>query len=169
MKLPRINEFANWVTIVTGIIALCNFGYSISQGVYGEVISVPDVPLITLPFRIIIFIILETALAYAFGYMLIKIEAYGHGVPAVTLWLVSLISAWTSLFNVQWLISGAVPLNNQFFSLYTLWFFVLSGLASFIAVYFISTHSNEYKKWTRAKDAQLVSFIVMFFMYLYGK
>lgn len=171
MNNESITKLASWVTIVTGIIALWNFGYSLTHGMYGVSITVPEIPAITLPFRLIILILLETALAYAFGWLLIKTEDMGHGVPMIMAWIVCIISAWTSLFNIQWLIVGGIPSDFDFNTVYTFWFAVLSIVTLIIAIYFIYDHAKQSDNLGEDRSSpwiQGIVFFVMFFIYLYG-
>ncbi|TOJ56941.1 hypothetical protein CGI36_23930, partial [Vibrio parahaemolyticus] len=103
-----INRLASWLTIITAIISLANFVVSLKVGnvTSGTELSVSRIEAV-LPFRFVLYILLETALAYAFGRTLIYFEQYGQGIPLMLVVIVSLISAWTSLFNAQWLFLGS--------------------------------------------------------------
>lgn len=171
MNKETINHLASWVTIVTGVVALANFIYSLTHGMYGTEIGVPEIPAITLPFRLVALIMLETALAYAFGWLLVKTEDMGHGVPMIMLWVVSMISSWTSLFNIQWLTIGGLPQGYEFLTVYTFWFALLSAIMAGIAIYFIYNHTKQMNLESEAPASPWIQgfmFFVMFFIYLYG-
>ena len=165
-----INQLANWITIFTGLVAIGNFGYSLIHSFTNTGLGIPSTPNIILPMKLVFFMLIETALAYAFGWLLVNIEKHGDGVPFILLFVVSVISAWTSLFNAQWVIIGQTPVNFIFWSTFTLWFFLLSLIALLIAVYLIITHSKVLLKTDEPNSAliQIGCFAVMFFIFLYG-
>ena len=166
-----LNTIANVVTISTGIFAIGNFVYSLSHSFVGATITIPSIPSITLPFRLVALLITETILAYAFGWCLLKVEDRGRGIPMIMIWVVSLISAWTSLFNVQWLVIGETPMPFEFNGPYTLWFAILSTITLIIAIYLINVHNSmrtEPLENPACPFVQSVCFLIMFFIFLYG-
>ena len=169
-KEQAITQLVNWITIATGLIAFFNFGYSFLHSFTQPGLSIPNPPQIVLPLKLAFFILLETALAYAFGWLLVSTEKYGEGVPFILLFVISIISAWTSLFNSQWIICGQTLAGFVFWSTFTLWFFLLSTISMIIAIYLIVTHSKVILKnsdpWSTY--AQAGCFVVMFFIFLYG-
>ncbi|ENM5891472.1 hypothetical protein E5115_003975 [Vibrio mimicus] len=169
-----INRLASWLTIITAIISLANFVVSINVGnvASGSELDVSRIEAV-LPFRFVLYILLETALAYAFGRTLIYFEQYGQGIPLMLVVIVSLVSAWTSLFNAQWLFLGSSA--GELFSVYGVKLLVLMLVALGIAMYFISVHFNRYKenfsedvKEPSAFSIQIVAFFVMFFLVIYA-
>lgn len=173
MESKTISALASWITIVTGIIALGNFGFSLFHTVPGVSLNIPTFPNIILPFRLVTFILLETALGYAFGWALVKSESFGHGVPMILVWVIGIISAWTSMFNVQWMLTGGTPAEFSFLSVYTIWFGLLSLLALILAIYLIYLHvkANLALQGDEGPASAYIQggcFAVMFFIFLYG-
>lgn len=136
------SKMADLITIITAAIAIGNFIYTISHGIAGQTINPPTVPSVTIPFRFVAFLLLETALAYAFGWMMIKLAKQGRGVPIIMIWIISIISAWTSLFNIQWLILGSNEVPEISIP-YSAWLLILSVIAYVLAIYFVDIHSNN--------------------------
>ncbi len=169
-----ISKFASWLTIITAIVSLGNFIVSLKFGnvVSGTELNVTRVEAV-LPFRFVLFVLLETALAYSFGRALIYFEGHGQGIPVMISILIALISAWTSLFNAQWLFIGSSP--GEFGTFYTLQLAMLGAVAMGIAVYFILIHFRRHlpaektvKDEPESLSFQIFAFIIMFFLVIYA-
>lgn len=139
-----------WIGIIAGIIGIFNFIYSVSFGLPGPQMVMPTIPNVDLLIRILFLFLLESALAYSFGYILTKINKMGkvlpgEGLPLILLILVALLSAWTSLFNIQWFLIGPPPIFSEIASskskLYISKFFIFGLLTYIWAIYFIAFHS----------------------------
>jgi hypothetical protein len=169
-----ITKLASWLTVITAIISLGNFLVSLKFGnvASGTELNVTRIEAV-LPFRFLLFILLETALAYAFGRALIYFEGHGQGIPVMISILIALISAWTSLFNAQWLFLGSSP--GVFGTFYTIQLGALGVVAMSIAIYFILVHFKRHTPaFTTVNNEpsslsyQVLAFIVMFFLILYA-
>ncbi len=156
---------------IASIITIINFIYSLF--VITEKVTMPHLPFSSqgLPMSFIFIVFLEIFLASGFGYILVKFAEKGHGIPFMLFITVALISAWTTMFNIQWIIIKG-PLNT-FVTIFTL--VILSVLFCGLACYFIVIHSKDKQhidfdsdnvvpinQNSRLIEWQFLAFIVMF-------
>ena len=144
IKNQELNFFA-------AIITIGNFIYSL--GIVTEQVTtpIPSLPIQGLPLGFILIMFLETLLAAGFGYILVKFAEKGHGIPFMLFITIALISAWTTMFNIQWLIIQGSA--NSFGSGVVL--AILSGIFCGLACYFITIHAKE-KKHTSFNSNEIV-------------
>jgi hypothetical protein len=133
-KHQEINFFA-------AIITIGNFIYSLSIVTEQITTPIPAFPIQGLPLGFILIMFLETLLASGFGYILVKFAEKGHGIPFMLFITVALISAWTTMFNIQWLI---IQGSANSFGLGVM-LAVLSAVFCGLACYFILIHSKDKK------------------------
>jgi hypothetical protein len=125
MNEKLIHLLGSVFSIVGGVVAVLNFGWSVKAEFKEPLLLHSLQSSVNLPFRMILFIILETTLAYAFGKWLVFMEQKGSGIPTMMLFVIGLVSAWTSVFNVQWIFVGQVPDDFEFWDIYTLYSSIL--------------------------------------------
>ena len=172
--LEAIRELLGFVTVA---ISLFNFIYTIFRGESESFFMVPDflLNIFYIPYvvdyelRLLSLVFFETALAYGFGWVIIRVYLKGDGVPLIATGVLAGISAWTSLFNVQWLIAS--PLYFDFSLTYAeeLVMFLIHGAAAMaLSYYFIQVHHKYYcqkegkyvsqKERTRMQEIQIGMF-----------
>ena len=134
-----LSYVALWMTVVSGSIALANFLYSIFSSATFDRLGFAGALEHEWPVRWLIFLALETCLAYIFGKSLVRLQKFGHGVPYLCLVFISILSAWISLFNVQWLISGPHGAEG--------WGFLEHNAVKFAVGYFVAGTIALYLIW----------------------
>ena len=133
-----MKNYGKTINIVASLITLANFLYSIIGTDFRE-FNVPEFPISFTSMQFILFVILESILASAFGFMFLVLAKLGHGMPFIAMWIVGLLSAWTSIFNVQWMIVGGVPMSVAEWSVFVL----CTMVAVMIAAYMIFAHFDD--------------------------
>jgi len=151
---------------IAGVITLGNF-------VYGFLVEIKaltglNVMGITSPFRFIAFIILESFLAYGLGWCIAYLSQKGDGLPETWVLVTALVSSWTSLFNVQWMLLGPTPDELTF--AYWFKFLLLTICAVLISVQFIQYHCKNGGKDDAVETLsllQIACFVGMYFTFLF--
>ena len=97
------------LNIVASIITIINFIGSIAA--FNVVGGVPEqaIPVGSVEIGFILACLLEALLAAAFGWAIVGVVSKGAGLPVLLAIVLMLVSAWTSLFNAQWLVLGSAP------------------------------------------------------------
>lgn len=180
MADKKLNKIANWITIISGIITFLNLAVSIKFNLKLPDIVFPNLFRIDFPFRLIAFLFLEGVLAHIFGSLLIYIENLGPGLAKIILSITGLLSAWTSIFNIQWILIGIKPEIDP----EQIYFAKLMGgtlLAYISAIYFIVVHGKQrYVEYphneitfifedtnlVRCIFVQTISFLTMFLVFV---
>ncbi len=133
LKFP-LNFVASLVTLGTFLLSMF---YPL-----GRAIEMPFFPVDPIPLRIIILILMEAALALVFGWILIHLTTRGHGIAVPLVVSASLLSAWTSLFNIQWVLLRNSPQDSADHMI-----LIAAGLVALvIAIYFIWWHWDTLKE-----------------------
>lgn len=150
MKMPTFvrREIKQPINLIASLVTIVNLVYSLqfSPALNDET---PSFPVDPLPFRIILLVILEALLGSAFGWAMTRLSLQGKGVPAIGAVAVGLISAWTTFFNIQWILLQRQPRD-------ALDHFVVGmvGVIAFLlAAYFIEVH------WADLVDEQRLRLI----------
>lgn len=163
-----INQKLN---LIASIITIINFLYSLIIVNSSTQNPIPPIPSQALPIGLIIIALLETFLSAGFGWLIVKFAEKGHGIPFILVIVVALVSAWTTMFNIQWLIiQGSANGIGAGIIL-----FLMSAMFCGLACYFITIHSvgKEYKQLNTNKMVsvnngdqligwQIVTFVVMY-------
>ena len=181
MQNAKVHLTASYLTIPSALITIANFILSITSGwAFKPVFELPF-PAITSPLKLVAFVLLEAALAYAFGRLIIWLTGLGQGLPIIFLFTFCFLSAWTSLFNVQWIVVSDSPTvifdKNQGAHI---WFitriFVFSVLACLVAVYFIVLHGEDWivkpysglqERTRNAYTVQVAMYLLIFFIFAF--
>lgn len=153
-------ELKQPLTLLAGIITIFNFIYSLRFITHAN-IEITGFPISSFPIRMIFFFLLEGLLAYGFGWLIAKLYISGVGLYAFFAFIVELISAWTSIFNVQWIILCSAPSDAGKAVLLILFTFV----AFLIACFFIEDHIYENDPLSKSDLSalifQCIAFIIM--------
>ena len=131
-------QLINWLA---SIVTIGNFLWSLNAVNSTGGIPLEGVPIGRVEMGLIASFTLEAFLATAFGWVIVYASSRGRGLPFLLALVAMLISAWTSLFNIQWLVLGhAANSTNEV---------VLMGLiAAFFcgfACYLIDCHIDTFK------------------------
>ncbi|NHO68572.1 hypothetical protein G8770_23720 [Aestuariicella hydrocarbonica] len=113
--------------------------------------GVPDkgVPIGSIEIGLIVSCTLEACLAAAFGWLIVLASSKGRGLPFLLSIAVMLVSAWTSLFNIQWLILGRAPETGADVA----WLGVIGAVFCGFALYLIDDHVDKFKiKFSSVND-----------------
>ncbi|MEH6385766.1 MAG: hypothetical protein V7780_14245 [Colwellia sp.] len=164
----EIKQPVNWIA---SIVTILNFGWSLFA--FNSIGGIPKqgVPIGSIEIGLIVSCTLETCLAAAFGWLIVFTSSKGRGLPFLLSIAVMLISAWTSLFNIQWLILGRSPETGADVA----WLGVVSLVFCGFALYLIDDHVDKFKiKFSSVNEFiesfdvfslyvwQVISFVVMY-------
>ncbi len=136
-----------FVSFVAALITIGNFVLAISNSFKLPILYIPEIEFAELAtnIRISVTLILELSLASFFGYSMCKsIKVLNtHAAPSfVLVFLISIISAWVSFFNIEYVLLGGAILKG-FWELLGL--FLLLSLAYGIGAFFIFIHHMDLK------------------------
>ena len=135
----------NILGIIASAIAIANFIFSLFKFFAGSSLDanlsvILEFPGEYLSLQILIFLFLEIILAYTFGLGAIVILTKNDLSAIPVFVFILLFSAWTSIFNIQWLILGfSVEETN----LYFLKFIILCIIANTIATIYLKNHAEK--------------------------
>ncbi|GAD79472.1 hypothetical protein [Vibrio ezurae] len=128
----------NWIA---SVVTILNFIVSLGVSVKYDSIPTGGIPVGSVAVGFIVACLLEALLATAFGYLIVYSSSKGKGLPYLLAIVIMLISAWTSLFNAQWLVLGQAPATTgDAFAL-----FVLAALFAGFACYLIGDHVEKFQ------------------------
>ncbi|EGU46897.1 hypothetical protein VIOR3934_16576 [Vibrio orientalis CIP 102891 = ATCC 33934] len=134
-------EMQQPINLVASIVTIINFIWSIQAFNSHDGVPTAAIPAGSVAVGFILACLLEALLATAFGYAIVYVNSKGNGLPYLLAIVLMLISAWTSLFNAQWLVLGQAPTTGaQGFGLFAMGVF----FAGF-ACYLIGDHVNKFK------------------------
>ena len=160
------------INLVASIVTVANFIWTITA--FNKMGGIPEagIPVGSVEVGFILACFLEAFLATAFGWAIVSVTAKGSGLPVLLAIVLMLVSAWTSLFNAQWLVLGSAPTSEVDI-------FVLAALGIFFcgfACYLIKGHVKKLKlKFSSVNDFiksmneeggmyvwQIASFVIIF-------
>jgi len=151
---------------IAGVITIGNLAYSFLVEI--KVLTGLNVMDITSPFRFILFIILESFLAYGLGWCIVYFSQKGDGLPETWTLVSALVSSWTSLFNVQWMLLGSTPEELTFSYCSKLLFLAVCAMT--IAIQFIGYHCKNRGKEGEVAELswlQVACFAGMYLTFLF--
>ncbi len=176
------SNFERVLTLLASVLGIVNFAISFGPLLPGTNPVPPQFPADNPMILMLTFILLEAALAHAFGYLMVNVRARGDGFPYILMIVFALISAWTSMFNIQWIFLGPPPVFPplrqitmagvstliKWESWYIMKFLLLVAAALWNAIYFIDVHTKRLR--SRAEGArawQVIWFIAATGIYLW--
>lgn len=150
MKFSEIikNEFSNPINLIASILTIINFIFSLNFLPSSKPLILPSFPINFLPFQIILFILIQSFIASGFGYLMTNISIKGKGLPFIITMVLSLFSAWTSLFNIQWVFQMKNPTETPTIQLLLLCAFI----SLLISNYFLKFHWSYIFDKVKQKD-----------------
>ncbi|EOC7934805.1 hypothetical protein ACI8HB_003629, partial [Vibrio cholerae] len=166
------SELKHPIGFLASIITIVNFIWTLMAFNAHQGIPSAAIPVGSVAIGIILACFLESFLAAAFGYAIVYMNSKGKGLPYLLSIVLMLLSAWTSLFNIQWLVLGSAPDSaGDLFAL-----FALGTLFAGFACYLIGDHVAKFKvKFSSVSDIvnfinsegglyvwQVLSFVLMF-------
>lgn len=125
---------------IASIITVINFLFAI------KTIAIANTPKVDIDFSIdnnllalLVFMVLEACLNYAFAIFVVQIARMGEGLPFISVILTCSLSAVLSILNAQWVIVGGIPETSGEWASMVL----ASAAACLLAIYCIQSKFNK--------------------------
>ena len=136
--LKRIaQELRKPLSLIAALLTLLNLAYSV-RFFPGSGLSISHLSAFNPLLRLLVFVVLTGTVAATFAWLLAALRYRGEGFVAVWIFVVSLLCAWTALFDVQWLLTGpAVSLVTHAGLL------LGSSVAALLCIYFVGIFSER--------------------------
>jgi hypothetical protein len=128
-----LNITAAIITIANFVRALASF--SLTKASNAVIVTIP---IGYLPLQLILFLAIEFTLSYTFAIVIVYLMARGqkeeNPVLILPLIIITLISAWTSIFNLQWLLIGPFEITFWYIIKYIIGVVFVNAVAAGMVV-----------------------------------
>lgn len=131
-----INFIASIVTIANAFLSYKIVSHD------GSSLTFQYVQIDNMAIGLIIACIFEACLASFFGWFIVVVSSYGRGLPLLLSIAIMLISAWLTIFNIQWLILSHSPKTGIDITILIVFSFLFAGFS----LYLIDVHLNLFKE-----------------------
>ncbi len=122
--------------LVAGFVASSNISFAVAQWDWQTFeVMIPLFKPQFLPFQVMLLLLLQSLLADSAGWAIAELAKKG-GTHTVLMLSIGILIAWTSLFNIQWILLGKIAQSVHYFVV----FIACSIIALAISVYFIDHH-----------------------------
>lgn len=107
MNTPRANRL--WLLITAT--AITNFLYSLPYEHPAVYIDIPAFPVQNVSLRTLFLVLAEWVVVTGFGRLTVASMRWFGGRRNVSVFIIAVVSAWTTMFNIQWLLLTRAPAN----------------------------------------------------------
>ena len=107
MSKPRANRL--WLFITAA--AATNFLYSLPYEYPAAYTDIPPFPLHNMLLRMLLLILAEWVVVTGFGRLTVASMRWMGGRRNLGVFIIAIVSAWTTMFNIQWLLLTHAPAN----------------------------------------------------------